>query len=374
MPRPSLVVVLLALAVAACNEGPPGVSKAATPEPRVPAAPPAVQTVTPEYQTRSGVLETSGKVQFDEDRLTRVQAPVTGRVIEVLARAGDVVEPGHRLLIIDSPDLGVAKSDYAKAAADIERADKALRLTRELYDARAIAQKEVREAENDYRKAIAERARAASRLRTLGITDDHFQEGAERADATTRVVVTAPRSGIIVERSVNPGQVVAYGQSDTPLNLFVIADLSSMWVLADVYEPDIPKIRLGQTVTITLPCCPNDRHEGRVTYIADSVDKDTRTVKVRAVVPNRGRALKAEMFVKVKIGTTTSTSLTLPQSAVHRENDQTFVMVERDRGDYERRPVKLGAELDGTVEILAGVTATERVVTTGSILLKNAPK
>lgn len=374
MPRPSLVVVLLALAVAACNEGPPGVSKAATPEPRVPAAPPAVQTVTPEYQTRSGVLETSGKVQFDEDRLTRVQAPVTGRVIEVLARAGDVVEPGHRLLIIDSPDLGVAKSDYAKAAADIERADKALRLTRELYDARAIAQKEVREAENDYRKAIAERERAASRLRTLGITDDHFQEGAERADATTRVVVTAPRSGIIVERSVNPGQVVAYGQSDTPLNLFVIADLSSMWVLADVYEPDIPKIRLGQSVTVTPPCCPAERYEGRVTYISDTVDKETRTVKVRAVVPNRGRTLKSEMFVRVAIGTGAARALVIPQSAVHREGNTTFVLVDKGQAQYERRAVKLGSEMDGSVEVLDGLTASDRVVSTGSILLKRTVK
>src|SRR5437867_704610 len=168
MERARLVVVVLALAVtAACNEGPNGVSKAATPEPRPPATAPAVQTVTPTYKTRSGALETSGKVQFNEERLTRVQAPVTGRIVEVLARAGDVVEPGHRLLVIDSPDLGVAKADYAKATADVERADKALRLTRELYDARAIAQKEVREAENDYRKATAERERAASRLRTL---------------------------------------------------------------------------------------------------------------------------------------------------------------------------------------------------------------
>src|SRR5207245_1268571 len=94
-----------------------------------------------------------------------------------------------------------------------------------------------------------------------------------------------------------------YCQSDTPVNLFVIADLSTRWIVADVYEPDVPRVRLGQPVTVTLPCCPGERYEGRVTYISDVVDKETRTVKVRAVVPNRGRALKAEMSVKVALGT-----------------------------------------------------------------------
>jgi cobalt-zinc-cadmium efflux system membrane fusion protein len=152
---------------------------------------------------------------------TRITAPATGRVLEVLARPGEVVEPGHRLLVLDSPDLGLAKSDYAKATADAERADHALKLARDLFEVRAVAQKEIREAENDYRKAVAERERAVSRLRTLGVSDGP-------ADASTTMVVTAPRSGVIVERNVSPGQVVAYGQSDTPINLFVI-DLG-MWV------------------------------------------------------------------------------------------------------------------------------------------------
>jgi cobalt-zinc-cadmium efflux system membrane fusion protein len=333
-----------------------------------------VTVVHPEYKVRSGVLETSGKVQFDDERLVRVQAPVTGRVLEVLARPGDVVEPGRRLLILDSPDLGAAKADYAKATADVERADKALRLTRELFEAKAVAQKEVREAENDYRKAIAERERAASRLRTLGITDDHFKDVAERADATTRIVVGAPRAGVIVERNVTPGQVVAYGQSDTPTNLFVIADLSMMWVVADVYEPDIPKISMNQPVTVTPPCCPTQRYEGRVTYISDTVDKETRTIKVRAVVPNRGRALKAEMFVRVAIATGDTRMLVIPQSAIHREANDVFVLVQKGKDEYERRTVKLGADSDGYVEVVAGVSPADTIVATGGILLKRSVK
>jgi len=345
-----------------------GASKVA-PEPA-----PVVKTVRPAYQMRVTTIETSGKAQFNEEQLVRVQAPATGRVVEVLARPGDAIESGERLLVLDSPDLGSAKSDYAKAVADVERADKAVTLARELFEAKAIAQKELREAENDYRKAVAERERAAARLRTLGVTAEHLPEIASRADASTRIVVTAPRSGVIVERNANVGQVVVYGQSDTPVNLFVIADLSTMWILADVYEPDVPRVRPGHGVTATLPCCPGDRYEGRVTYISDSVDKETRTVKVRAVVPNHGRALKAEMFVKVAIGTASTSALTIPQSAVHRENGQAFVLVVTGKDEYERRPVKLGDELDGFTEVLAGVTPADRVVITGGILLKKTAK
>src|SRR5207244_3054259 len=196
--------------------------------------------------------------------------------------------------------------------------------------------KEIREAENDQRKATAERERAASRLRALGVPGEHLQEIAIRADATTTMTVRAPRSGIVVERNVAPGQVVAYGQSDTPVNLFVIADLTTMWVLADVYEPDIARVHRDQPVTVTLPCCPGERFEGHVTYISDIVDKDTRTIKVRAVVPNRGRLLKAEMFVKVAIVTGATRVLALPASALHREQNGLFVLVEKGKEEYER--------------------------------------
>ena len=310
----------------------------------------------------------------DEEQLVRVNAPVTGRVLEVLARPGDVVEPGHRLLVLDSADLGAAKADYAKAVSDVERSTAALALAKELLEAKAIAQKEVREADNDQRKAAAERERAAARLRTLGVPESSLPDVAARADASTRVVIGAPRSGVIVERNVSPGQVVAFGQSDTPVSLFVIADLSTMWVVADVYEPDVGRLALRQPVLVTLACCPGERYEGRVTYIAHAVDKDTRTLKVRVVVPNRGGKLRAEMFVRVAIETGTTRVLALPQSAVHRDGGEPFVLREKDAGQYERRAVKLGQELNGQVEILGGVGPGDRVAADGSILLKKLAK
>jgi cobalt-zinc-cadmium efflux system membrane fusion protein len=369
--------LVIAVLAAGCGEG-SAPSPAAAPKPaetRVESsAEVPIEIVTPQVRTRHGILETSGKVQFNEETVTRVHSPVTGRVVEVLSKPGDVVEAGHALFVIESPDLSQAKSDYAKALTDVERADKALQLAKELFEVKAIPQKDIREAESDYRKAGAERERAASRLRTLGMSDTQIAEAGARSDTSTRLVVHAPGSGVVVERNIVPGQVVAYGQSDTPVNLFVIADLSTMWVVADVYEPDIPRIHRDQAVTVTLPCCPGERFEGRVSYISDIVDKDTRTIKVRAVVPNRGRLLKAEMFVKVAIATGATRVLALPASAIHRDENRLFVLVQKDKDEYERRSVKVGNDVDGSVEILEGVGPQDKVVTTGSILLKRTVK
>lgn len=363
-----LALVLLALVVSGCSD-----SKSAPLSEPAAAPGKAVNPVTivrPEIRTRAASLETTGKVQFDEEQLVRVNAHVTGRVVEVLARPGQVVEPGHPLFVLDSPDLGLAKSDYAKAVSDLARSERALKLARELFEVKAIPDKDIREAENDNNKSLAERDRAAARLRTLGIRSDQLKDIADRADASTSVTVRAPRSGVIVERNISPGQVVAYGQSDTPLSLFVIANLSTMWVLADVYEPDVPKIRLGEAVRVTLPCCPQNRYEGKVAHIGAAVDKDSRTLKVRAVVPNPGGILKGEMFVKVSIDTGSAQVLTLPQSAIQRSDGATFVLIEKGKGEYERRAVRTGVEFDGLTEILEGVTPQDRVVSTGGVLLK----
>lgn len=372
--RALVLAALIGLIAAGCGQRPASETAAAAAKPDAAAPPPVVTTVAPEYRTRQSALETSGKVTFNEEALVRINATVTGRVHEVLARPGDVVDAGHRLLVVDSPDLGAAKADYAKAVADVERAEAALKLARELFEVKAIAAKEIRDAENEQRRTMAERERAGSRLLTLGIRRDQFADVAARKDVSTTVVITAPRAGIVVERNVTPGQVVAYGQSDTPQSLFVIADLSTMWVLADVYEPDVGTVKIGQPMTVRLPCCPNTRHEGRVNYISDSVDPQSRTVKVRGAVPNRDRALKAEMFVKVSIATGTARVLTVPQSAVHRENGGVYVLVATGKDAYERRAITVGADLDGAVEVERGLSPDDRVASQGSILLKKTVK
>jgi cobalt-zinc-cadmium efflux system membrane fusion protein len=367
--------LLIVIFSPSCDKGSGGSRPTQGAEQDAAAGPTSEMTViNPEYRTWTATIETTGKIQFNEERLVRVNAPLTGRVLDVLARPGDFVEAGHQLFVIDSPDLGAAKSDYLKAVSDLQRSEKALKLAHDLLEVQGISQKEVREAENDYRKAVAEKERAGSRLVALGIPEAELKELTNRTDANTRILIRAPRGGVIVERNVTPGQVVSFGQSDTPTNLFVIADLSTMWVLADVYEPDVSKVRLGQVISITPPCCPEERVDGKVIYISDSVDPQTRTVKVRAVLPNPKRTLKAEMFVKVNMSAGMGNVLVIPQSAVHRENNETYVFVEKAKGSYERRTVKLGADLDSFVQVLGGITPQDRLVSTGSILLKKTTK
>jgi membrane fusion protein, heavy metal efflux system len=373
--RAGLVVLTLTMLAGAACESP------APPEarPQRSAQPPASTDVAativgPEYRTRQRTIDTTGKVQFNEEALVRIHAPATGRVLEIFARPGEVVETGAPLFVMDSADLGTAKADYAKAVADVERSAAAARLSRELFEVHAVAQKELREAENDARKAIAERERAASRLQTLGVSPQQLADIAARADTTTTIMVRAPRGGVVVERNVTPGQVVAYGQSDTPVNLFVIADLGTMWVVADVYEPDVPRLRRDEPMVATLRCCPGERYEGRVSYISDAVDKETRTVKVRSIVANRGRTLKAEMFVNVAIATGTTRPLTIPQSAVHREGSEVYVLIANAKDQLERRRVVLGDDLGDAVEVTGGLGADDRVVSTGSILLKSTTR
>ena len=367
-----VVLLLVTLAVAACESPATQAPSRGSASPATTDVSPAI--VAPEYRTRQRVIDTTGKVQFNEESLVRIHAPATGRVLEVFARPGDVLEPGARLFMLDSADLGAAKADYAKAVADLERSTAAARLSRELFDAQVVAQKELREADNDARKAAAEKERAASRLQTLGVSPEKFAEIAARADAATTIVVRTPRAGVVVERNVAPGQVVAYGQSDTPVNLFVVADLGTMWVAADVYEPDVPRLKLDEPMVVTLRCCPGERYEGRVSYISDTVDKETRTVKVRATVVNQGRTLKAEMFVNASIATGTTRALTIPQSAVHREGNATFVLVSTGKDQFQRRAVVLGDDLGDAVEVTTGLGPDDRVVGAGSILLKSTTR
>src|SRR6266550_1058512 len=348
--------LLIVIFSPSCDKGSGGSRPTQGAEQDAAAGPTSEMTViNPEYRTWTATIETTGKIQFNEERLVRVNAPLTGRVLDVLARPGDFVEAGHQLFVIDSPDLGAAKSDYLKAVSDLQRSEKAFNLAHDLLEIQGISQKDAREAENDYRKAVAEKERAGARLVAMGVTEAQLKELTNRADADTRIVVRAPRGGVIVERNVSPGQVVAFGQSDTPTNLYVIADLSTMLVLADVYEPDVSKVHPGQTISVTPPCCPSERIEAKVTYISDSVDLQTRTVKVRAIVPNPKRMLKAEMFVNVSIAAPPRKVLVIPQSSILRENNETFVFVEKTKGNYERRTIKLGADLDGGAEVVAGV-------------------
>lgn len=329
--------------------------------------------------------ETTGKVAFNEDRMTPVFTPYAGRVVDVLVNKGDVVKAGQPMLIVEAPDYVTAQNDLSAARAEVDKskiavdaAQKIVDRLRLLYQREAVATKDVQAAEADLARAREELNRdeaavvvAKNKLALFGKEpkeiDDlekHLPEKLER-----RITIRAPLAGTIVERKVGPGE---YVKPDMPDPLFLLSDLSTLWVMADVYESFLPHIRVGTPVQISTAAFPDRYFPARISFINPTVDPATRTIHVRCVVPNRGNALKPEMFAKIKIGEATPTPVpAVPTSAVLSQNNASYVLVEQSPTRFQRRTIKPGREVDGYLTIDEGLKLGERVVTKGVLLLNN---
>ena len=314
-------------------------------------------------------IRTTGKVGFNEERLGYVSAPLVGRVVEVRARPGEHVDAGQTLAVIDSADLGQASSEFIKARADMILAERAYTLAQELIASKAMARKDYQKAEDEFVKAKADLRRTRERLVSLGVPETELAAGLDALHVRSQLHLTAAISGTVVERSLTLGQMVG---GDSAQRLFVIADLNTLWVTADIYEKDLSLVHAGQDVRVQATAWPQEQFDGRIDYVSDTVDAATRTIKVRASVDNHQMRLKPEMFVTATVQTgTNATVLTVPLASVHGEGSgQTYVFALRDDTHVVRRPVTLGAKMDDRVTITAGLAADERVVTSGSILLK----
>jgi membrane fusion protein, heavy metal efflux system len=314
-------------------------------------------------------IRTSGKAAFDEEHLSYVSSPLVGRVVEIRARPGQHVDAGAPLAVIDSPDLGMASSEFIKARADLILAERTSKLAQELLAAKAMARKEYQKAEDEFVKAQTELRRTRERLLSLGVPAAELDVPLDALHVRAQFTLTAPISGTVVERTLTLGQMVG---GDPAQRLFLIAELTTVWVVADIYEKDLARIRPDQDVTVDAAAWPERHFHGRIGYVGDTVDANSRTVKVRVTVDNQQRLLKPEMFVTATVHTASSvTVLTVPLAAVHGEGSaQPFVFVAADETRVVRRAVTLGPKVDDRVVVAAGLAATDRVVTQGSILLK----
>ena len=342
-----------------------------------------VEAVAP--RTVDILEETTGKVAFNEDHQTPVISPYAGRIVELLVSKGDTVKRGQPLLVIESPDLVAAENDLAAARVDqnkmqigLEAAQKAAERAKNLFDREALALKDLQAAQTDLSRAQAEveRANAAinvieNRLALLGKTPSEISE-LERQPGKqidTRVTIRAPLSGTIVERKVGPGQFV---KPDMPDPLFLISDLSTLWVMADVYESWLPLIRVGAPVQISVTSLPERVFPARVSFINPTVEEATRTVRVHCQVANTDGLLKPDMFAKIKIGSPQPQSVAaVPQSAVITQGADSFLLVEEAHGRFRRRKVTTGRTLNGFLEIKDGAHTGDRVVTSGVMLLNS---
>lgn len=332
------------------------------------------------------MIQTTGIVGPDETRLARIRPLADGRVTRVAVRVGDRVGEGQTLLVYDSITAGELISQYRTAAASLERATaeadvarRALERADNLVEIGAVAKGERDRRAAEQQRAVAEMngARAGvtnleQKLRRLGVSQQELARArsGDEVTAASQSTVSAPFGGVVTEVHAAPGELI------TPeRELFVVADLSRVWIQGDVYQKDIAKIRMGQNAVITVDAYPSDTFTGQVTYVSNVLDPDTRTAKVRCEVPNRDGRLKVQMFASVALpASMPRDALVIPARAVQDIDGVSTVFVRVDDEHFQTRPVRVGAVVGDAVEVADGLQQGERVVTDGALMLKSRLK
>ena len=304
-----------------------------------------VRTAVAAYRSLDRQIRTVGKVEVDETRLAFVNTKVSGWVKKLYVNfTGDRVEKGQPLLSIYSPDLVTAQEEYLLALRSLSTGTGGLP-----------------EVESSQRSLLESTRR---RLQLWDITSSQIEELEKSGKRQTDMIIEAPLSGIVLEKMVLAGAYVTSG-----MNLYKIADLSRVWIIADVYEYEVPLVKVGQQVRVTLPYSSNEVLHAEVNYINPVLDPVTRTVKVRIAVNNPGLLLKPDMFTNVEIRVASGSRLVIPQEAVIDSGARQIVYVEVKPGVYEMRTVTLGARGEQDVEVVKGIKKGERVVTSGNFLI-----
>jgi membrane fusion protein, heavy metal efflux system len=339
----------------------------------------------------SGVVSATGKILVPEDR-TAVIGPVNeGRIVKLYAGQGSKVRKGQKLADLESADIDQAEADYLKALADSENAKRSaaaeIKLaqqtydrTKALYEKTVVPGKNMQSAEHDLEvaRATAENNAASTKatltaarrhLLILGLNDATIDTLATKPGLAATFALNSPIDGTVVEREATIGATVG-----TDANVFKIIDTSRVWIDANVFEKDLPRVRNGQGVKVTTTAFPGTTFSGRIIFINSVVDPESRTVKVRTEVPNPDGRLKPDMFANVEIITDVkSTAISVPQSAVLEDNGKSIVFV-AEGNVYKQRQVQVGIKNGDRVEIIDGLNAGDRVVIKGNYLLLQQSK
>ncbi len=370
IPRATAAAALVALALACRADAPPpaepapAATEAAAPgEVKLAALPTFLKTAPVVVTLEAAGASATGRVTFDEERVSRVASPVSGRVLELLAKPGDTVARGQALLAIASPDVQAASAELVSAEVDLRAAGKNLERARRLAADQAIPRKDLLAAESDALKARAALRRAGTRVSVLGLATG------DRAGAGSRYLLRAPIAGTVVERPAGIGMEV---RADTGTPLVTVADLSRLWVLVDVYERDLALVARGQRAEVRVPAWPGQVFPGQVTHVGELVDPATRTVKIRVEVANPGLRLKPEMFARVALagGQAKGSALTVPSEAVLSDGEASAVVVALGDGRFTKRVVEVGPEAEGRTRVVAGLREGEQVVVAGALFVK----
>ncbi|MBV8169096.1 MAG: efflux RND transporter periplasmic adaptor subunit [Alphaproteobacteria bacterium] len=328
-----------------------------------------------------------GKIAVNEDRSTPVFSQYSSaRVVKTFANSGDVVAAGAPLAEVETPDMVQGGNDLTTAAAAVAKARAQVRLTeaaetrqRELFEVKAVALKDLQQAQadlagarNDLRSAEISLAAVRNRLAILGKSPKEIAglEGRQAIDPTT--LITAPIGGVVVQRKVGPGQFITSAATDP---VFVLGDLSTVWLLASVKETDVPYVKVGQSVSVRVLAYPDRAFDARIVSVGATIDPATRRLQVRAEVQNPDGMLKPEMFAEFRIATGAAVdSPAVPSSAVIFEGDTARVWVQTANNRFASRSIEVGVQDRRSVQVLGGLAAGDKVVTRGSLFIDRASR
>jgi cobalt-zinc-cadmium efflux system membrane fusion protein len=350
--------------------------------PEAPPAPPAgtfrptvqqLKTLTIEpVALRQFVSEerTEGKIAVNGDRATPVYSPYSGRVTRVIANLGDIVAQGAPLATIDASEFSQAQNDLRTGMAQLKLARISETRKHALYDIKGGSLADWQQAQAELAAAETTLSAVRSRLRILGYADTQIDQLATAEHFEPATNILAPIRGVIVDRQVGPGQ---YAQSGAATPVYTIADLSSVWLLANVREADAARVQRGQTVEVHVLAYPDRIFSAHVVYVAPTIDANTHRLTVRAVIDNSDGALKPEMFANFVIQTSQAAqSPAVPEGAVIYEGEAAHVWVLQSDNAIAIRPIRVGRTNDGFVEVLEGLQSGDRVVTKGSLFIDRA--
>ena len=368
------VVALSLLCLTACGKGdqPANTDAATPPHGKTRTLPhdtaPRVETGVVDYGGMQQDLSLAGKIAYGEDRYSKISSPLQGRVVEVRAHLGDQVKAGAVLLVVDSPDIAQAYSEYVKEDSDLQYATRSHELAKDLYSNKALPLKDLKQAENELVKARAEFRRAKERLLSLRVPAEELNKPLDKQQITSRFEMKSPLTGIVVERMVTPGQSVG---GDANQVLFTVADLDMLQVVADVYERDLALVKEGQFAKVKVEAYPEVDFPATVASVGDVVDPASRTIKLRAWVNNQDHRLKPEMFARLHIQVGDATKiLVVPKEAVLESDGKQFVFVVEEPNRYVRHEVKVSNFTTDQMRVLEGLTPGQRIVIKGAVLIK----
>jgi cobalt-zinc-cadmium efflux system membrane fusion protein len=322
-----------------------------------------VLTVAPTTLTRT--LRLTGAVAYNSFHTTPVITQASGPVAKVVVVPGQKVTQGQPMLYVASPDYSQLRTNYLKARDAYALAQKANARTQDLYAHHAIAEQNVEQTQSAEVQAGSDLAAAQAALKVMGITD---LDALVTAPPSFEVPVKAPITGLVVEQDIAAGQLLQVGTTQC----FMISDVSSVWVLVNVYQKDLPYVRVGDTVTIQTDTYPEPFH-GRIAYVAASLDPATRTLQARIDTSNPGEKLKKDMYVVATVNAgVIKNAIALPDAAVLRDTENQPFVYAASGNQFGRRSVTLGESLNGQTEITDGLKAGDKVVGNGSLFLQFA--